>query len=138
METVVETVLMETNEECSGTTSNENEEDDIFSNLTRFQESRIHRSLKSKAQNLVKTWIETVSKEVLTEVTFLSEQVLINLFTKYNTAIPSSVAVERLFSISKNILRAKRATLSDDNFKRLMFIKGNQYHAEAMEKAQPE
>uniref|UniRef100_A0A0L8GX74 HAT C-terminal dimerisation domain-containing protein n=1 Tax=Octopus bimaculoides TaxID=37653 RepID=A0A0L8GX74_OCTBM len=115
METVVETALMETNEEGSNTTNNEDEEDDFFSNITCFWESRSHRSLKSKAQNLVKTWLDVVWKEVLTEVSFLGEQVLINLFTKYNT-IPSNAADEHLFSIGKDTLRAKRATLSDGNF----------------------
>ncbi|XP_042229523.1 uncharacterized protein LOC121871369 [Homarus americanus] len=137
METVVERALMETSEEGSSTTSNEDEEDDFFSSIIQSQESRSHRSLKSKAQNLVKTWLEAGSKEVLTDVAFLGEQVLIDLFNKYNTAIPSSAAVECLFSIGKDVLRAKRATLSDGNFERLMFMKGNQHHVEAMEKTQP-
>ena len=59
--------------------------------------------------------------------------VLMDLFIKYNRAIPSSAAVERLFSVGKNILRAKRASLSDANFEMLMFIKGNQHHVEGME-----
>jgi hypothetical protein len=48
-----------------------------------------------------------------------------DLFCKYNTPIPSSAAVECLFSAGKDILRAKRVGLSDENFKMLMFIKGN-------------
>ena len=144
METAVETALRETIEESNSSTSNEDEEDDFFSSITQPEESRSHRSLKSKAQNLVKTWLEADSKEVLTEAAFLGEQVLINLFIKYNTAIPSSAAVERLFPIGRDILRAKRATLSNANFERLVFIKGNMHHqihhAEAMEKekAKPE
>lgn len=62
---------------------------------------------------------------------------MIDLITKYNTAIPPSAAVEHLFSICENILRANRATLSDGDFERLMFMKGNQHHVEAMEKTQP-
>ncbi len=49
------------------------------------------------------------------------------LFCKYNTPIPSSAAVERMFSMGKDILRAKRATLSDENFNMLMFMKGNRH-----------
>ena len=60
-----------------------------------------------------------------------------DLFIKYNTATPSSAAVECLFSIGKDILRAKRATLSDANFERLMFIKGYNHHLEEM-KGKPE
>ena len=62
----------------------------------------------------------------------MGEQVFIDLFIKYNTAIPSSAAVERLFSIGKDILTAKRAKLSDANFEKLMFMKGNQHHVAAM------
>jgi len=58
------------------------------------------------------------------------------LFAKFNTAIPSSAAVERQFSIGKDILRAKRATLSDANFEKQMFMKGNHHHIETMEKEQ--
>ena len=67
---------------------------------------------------------------------FMGEQVLIDLFIKYNTAIPLSAAVERLFSIGKDILTAKRAKLSDANFKRLMFMKGNQHHVAGMQAEQ--
>ncbi|KAG0712830.1 hypothetical protein GWK47_017565 [Chionoecetes opilio] len=53
------------------------------------------------------------------------EKVLIDLFLRYNTAMPSSAAVERLFSFGKDINRAKRSSLSDENFNMLMFMKGN-------------
>jgi len=62
---------------------------------------------------------------------------------KFNTAIPSSATVERLFSIVRDILRAKRATLSlseratlslsDANFEKWMFMKGNHHHVKTME-----
>ena len=132
----METALRETIQESSSTTSIHDEDNDFFSSITQSQESNSHRSVKSKAQNLVKIWLYAGSEEVLTEVAFLGEQVLIDLFIKYNTAVPSSVAVERLFSIGKDILRAKRAVLSDGNFERLMFMKGNQHHVEALEKGQ--
>ena len=61
---------------------------------------------------------------------------LVDLFIRYNTAIPSSAAVERLFSNGKDILTAKRAKLSDANFERLMFMKGNQHHVAGMQAEQ--
>jgi len=86
-----------------------------------------------KAQSLVKNWLDAGSKDTLTDAAFMGEQVFIDLFIKFNTSIPSSAAVERLFSIGKDILTAKRATLSDANFEKLMFMKGNQHHVSAME-----
>ena len=38
----------------------------------------------------------------------------------YNDAV-----VERLFSMGSDILRAKRSSLTADNFEKLVFIKGN-------------
>ncbi|XP_034018620.1 uncharacterized protein LOC117503486 [Thalassophryne amazonica] len=135
METAVETALREIIVEGSGaTSSDEDDEDDFFSSITQPQECRSHRSVKTKAQNLVKTWLEASSKEVLTDIAFLGEQVLVDMFIKYNTAIPSSAVVGHLFSIDKNILRAGRATLSDDaSFERLVFIQGNKHHLDEME-----
>ena len=89
-----------------------------------------------KATNLWKTklriWSEpgwTQSQKTLfTDAAFLGEPVLIELFIKYNTAIPSSAAVDRLFSTGKDVLRAKRSLLlSDDNFNMLMSMKGNMH-----------
>nr|XP_053656905.1 uncharacterized protein LOC128705794 [Cherax quadricarinatus] len=134
MKTVVEAAVMETSEE--NTTTNDYEGNDL-SSITHFWDSRSDRSLKTKAQSM-KTWLETGSKEVTSEVAFLGEQVLIDLFIKYNTAIPSSAAVERLFSKGKDILRAMTATLSDGNFERLMLMKDIQHHIKVIEKAQPE
>ena len=87
---------------------------------------------ESKAANLLKTklriWLDSKSKDSFTDAAFLGEPVLIELFIKYNTAIPSSAAVERLFSTGKDVLRAKRSLLlSDDNFNMLMSMKGNMH-----------
>jgi len=64
-----------------------------------------NRLWETKAQNPVKTWLEGSSKEVLTDVAFLGKPVVMNLFTKLNTVILSSGAVERLFSIGKDTER---------------------------------
>ncbi|XP_013878674.1 uncharacterized protein LOC106528135 [Austrofundulus limnaeus] len=67
---------------------NEEEEDDFFSIITRPKESRSKRSLKSRAQSLVQTWLETSSKDVMTDAAFLGERILIDLFTKYKHTHP--------------------------------------------------
>uniref|UniRef100_A0A3B5MX22 BED-type domain-containing protein n=1 Tax=Xiphophorus couchianus TaxID=32473 RepID=A0A3B5MX22_9TELE len=132
MEAVVQTALSALREEGSDTSCNEeDEEDDFFSNITRSCDGRSRRSLKWKAQNLVKTWLEAGSKDAMTDRAFLGEQVLIDLFTKYNTPVPSSAAVGRLFCQGNDVLRA---SLSDINFESLMFMKGNQHHIEDMTK----
>jgi hypothetical protein len=69
-------------------------------------------------------------KEILTDFIFLGEQALIALFI---TVLQLSVS---LFSMSKEILKAKTATLLDTNFGRLMFIKDDQQHVKSMETGQ--
>uniref|UniRef100_UPI00358E27E8 uncharacterized protein n=1 Tax=Myxine glutinosa TaxID=7769 RepID=UPI00358E27E8 len=134
MEGKVEEVMRQESNEVGSNSGGSNEEDDFFSAVTQLKESsRSHTSLKSKAKNLVKTWLETNSKDLLTDAAFLGEQVLVDLFIKFNTAIPSSAAVERLFSMGKDILRAKRSSLSDENFGMLMFMKGNEHLMDKME-----
>ncbi|MEL7309790.1 MAG: hypothetical protein AAGK05_19390 [Pseudomonadota bacterium] len=49
----------------------------------------------------------------------------VTLFIKYNTRIPSSAAVERLFCTAGDVLRPKRACVSEENFENLVFLKGN-------------
>jgi len=91
------------------------------------------RFWETRAQNLVKNWLQGSSKEILTEVAFWGEPVLIKLFSKFNTA---SAAAERLFSIGKDRVSSKGASLSDANSEKLMFMKGNHHHVETMEKEQ--
>ena len=44
---------------------------------------------------------------------------------RYNTALPSSAAVEKLFTAGSDILKAKRSSLNSINFERLVFMRGN-------------
>ena len=54
-----------------------------------------------------------------------SEMALIELFVWYNTAMPSIATAEHLFSLGKDINKAKRSSLSDESLNILMFAKGN-------------
>ena len=47
------------------------------------------------------------------------------IFLKYNTTLPSSASVERLFSFGSDILRPKRSSLTSHNFEQLVMMKGN-------------
>ena len=108
-------------------TSSENEEDDFFGAITQHAEAVANlQTATHKAKDIVKKWLDAYSHDSFDDAVFFNEKVLIDLFIKYNTAIPSSAAVERLFCSAKDVLRAKRSTLSDQNFEKLLFMKGNQ------------
>lgn len=47
------------------------------------------------------------------------------LFLKYNTAMPSSASVERLFRIAKMVLTPERMRISDDNFEAQLLLHQN-------------
>ncbi len=49
--------------------------------------------------------------------------VIKQIFVRYNTAIPSSVSVERLFSGANLVLSAKRNKLSDKLLEYLLLLK---------------
>ena len=46
------------------------------------------------------------------------------MFIDSNTAILSSAAIERLFSVGKDVLKPKRTGSTDQNFEILVFLKG--------------
>ncbi|KAL4092113.1 hypothetical protein QTP88_026674 [Uroleucon formosanum] len=48
-----------------------------------------------------------------------------NIFLKYNTALPSSASVERLFSVAGDICTKKRGKISDQNFENCLLVKIN-------------
>ena len=56
---------------------------------------------------------ESQSKRI---ATLLSSTTLRELLVKYNTTMLSSTAVERLFSLGKDVLKPKRSGLSDEHF----------------------
>ncbi|KAG0725733.1 hypothetical protein GWK47_038035 [Chionoecetes opilio] len=84
--------------------------------------------LSNKMGKGLESWcLEKQRSKVLEQAMFpaLSRAAWVDVFVKYNTAIPSSAAVERLFSQGADIMKAKRASLTSDNFERLIFMKGN-------------
>lgn len=47
------------------------------------------------------------------------------LFTRYNTCLPSSASVERLFSFATMVNEPRRHALTDENFEKLVILKAN-------------
>ena len=78
--------------------------------------------IKQAAINWVRTREDVIKREHFPE---LHRDAWINLFIRYNTALASSAAVERLFSTAGNILRPKRSSLTASNFEQLVLLKEN-------------
>ncbi len=69
-------------------------------------------------------------KKKMEDDDFQRERSLMDLFIEFNTPVPSSAGVERLFSQAGDILHPKRCSLTEDRFHQLMFMRGNRHHWE--------
>lgn len=88
-----------------------------------------HEDASKKILNDIQAWNRQTVKASMkvTRDIFPNDhrEAWIELFIKYNTPLPSSAAVERLFSTASDVLRAKRSCLTAENFECLVFMKGN-------------
>ncbi|KAG0720164.1 hypothetical protein GWK47_049011 [Chionoecetes opilio] len=126
---VTEQAVLDTSE---GSSHHEDEEDDIskalMSPAATATEGTNATRLSSKMGQELESWCsEEQRSKVLEQAMFpaLFRAAGVDVFVTYNTAIPSSAAVERLCSQGSDIMKAKRASLTSDNFERLVFMKGN-------------
>ena len=107
------------------------EEADILDLLVAEEEPgssrRLEEELFETFERAIDRWKRSVSKLTLDKKLFPQEyrDVWIQVFLKYNTSLPSSAAVERIFSTAGDIIRPKRSSLSSSNFEELVFWKGN-------------
>ena len=72
-------------------------------------------------------WVER-TREKMTPTCFpcLHREAWIHVFKKYNTTVPRSTAVERVFSVGSDILRPKRASLTAEYFKCFVLLRENE------------
>ena len=76
----------------------------------------------------VESWIDPLEELSTLNIHMfpkLNRDAWVKAFIQYNTAIPSSAAVERLFSIGSGVMSPKRTRLTSKNFEMLVFLKGN-------------
>ncbi|KAG0728629.1 hypothetical protein GWK47_032094 [Chionoecetes opilio] len=116
--------------ECSS--QDEDEEVNFYKALMSPGLTPIEGTNSTRLSNKMGKELERWSSEkqwnkLLEQATFpaLSHAAWVDVFLKYNTAIYSSAPVERLSCQGADIMKAKRASLTSDNFDRLVFMKGN-------------
>ena len=109
-------------EPAIATTSSQTKEDEdedrySFMNYTEHDVAPDSNSLSKQLEDFL------ASK--LTSIQMLKDYPLIaQAFLKANSTLPSSAAVERLFSIAGMILTPRRCKTSDKLFDKMVFLKG--------------
>lgn len=86
-------------------------------------EAKRERSLTSHqvGRSLYEEWMAIQFSSSVPTVNDMSPG-LRNVYIDFNTSLPSSAPVERLFSLSKRVLSPTRTLLSDKNFEMLVML----------------
>ena len=104
----------------SPTANRGNKKDTYFQFSDEEEDSDSDFSEKNKISIEVCSYLEDPSSSI----TILHKYPAVKrVFIKYNTTLPSSAPVERLFSFASIILSGRRGLLSDDNFEMLTLLK---------------
>ena len=113
-----------TGTQCDSTHSTEDEQEDFFEcfaiNLNRSSSSRSNTAAEEVSVYLTKCPSYNISSCGINACVEFPSDAFKKTFIQLNTAIPSSAAVERIFSTGKDILKPKRSGLSDVHFEQLM------------------
>ncbi|KAG0694306.1 hypothetical protein GWK47_027269 [Chionoecetes opilio] len=126
---VIQQAVFETSQ---GSSPDEDDGDDFFKSLRSPRPTAIEGTNSTRLSNKMRQELESSCSEkqrnkLVEQAMFpdLCRAAWVDVFVKYNTAIPSSAAVERLFSQGSDIMKAKRANLTSNNFARLVLMMGN-------------
>jgi hypothetical protein len=88
-----------------------------------FDELQMMSNRTYGTETTVRNYLDSPVIRTLPNLSSFPSKTFSDLFVKYNTAIPSSAAVERMFSMGKDVLKPKRSKLSDEHFEMLVFLK---------------
>jgi hypothetical protein len=97
-----------------------NDDIDLYSFVKNNQEE----TSSSEPNDIYEEVDKYLSRSTNDSVTSLRQfPYLLQAFLKYNSSLPSSAAVERLFSCAGQILTPRRCKLSDQMFEKLVFLR---------------
>ncbi|KAK8396623.1 hypothetical protein O3P69_004954 [Scylla paramamosain] len=114
--------------EASASSADKNGEDHFFKELGVNMPMEVSSHLSNKMSREFKPWWSKKSTSYSLDQSMfptLQRAAWVDVFLKYNTAIPTSAAMERLLSKGSDIMKPKRASLISENFEHLTFMKGN-------------
>jgi hypothetical protein len=97
--------------------------------FSSFQQKKVPRSQSASALSIQELEVEKFlnGKAVWNKVDHTSLGCMLPLYLKTNTPLPSSAAVERLFSLAGRLFVPLRASLNDETFKQLIFLRANEH-----------
>ena len=91
-------------------------EDEFMSTLLEFPD-------KKSGVNQTEQFLRESSPLKHFDLSVFSNDTIKDLYIKFNTPIPSSAAVERLFLTGKDVLKPKKSHLTDKHFEMLLFLR---------------
>ncbi|XP_060616294.2 uncharacterized protein [Anolis sagrei] len=122
MEALLKAEIRSTVGKESNTSSEKDQEgDDLEDDFFNIQ-PRGRKSAVDTADEEVLRYLKSSSRDVSCLHAFPR---VMRCFLQYNTGLPSSAAVERLFSVDGNVFTVKRHGLSDELFEQLVLLRQN-------------